>query len=280
MEKSNPPISPDALRSPLASAATGCYVLAFFLGIPGFVLLFDPEYARFLLHDLMASGIADASSLRTWQVINSGLTLLTCFGPGLMAAALLVTLKGKIVKGLGFLGNAFHVCYWALNIGGIFAAGLFVFRFFRFVAYAVTKPNAVMLLYSMIISEGLMLSLAAFLFILIRKFLNCAMDSCASIAYTLAVQKLDDRNIPAFTATGFLLLAIVGLALAVNRFFTLTIIWDSVQSYYKLLTASHPAQIADICCLIIGSIGNFLIYRYLRRYMHITEYARFQANKR
>ena len=106
------------------------------------------------------------------------------------------------------------------------------------------------------------------------------MDSCASIAYTLAVQKLDDRNIPAFTATGFLLLAIAGLALAVNRFFTLTIIWDSVQSYYKLLTASHPAQMVDIACLIMGSMGNFLVYRYLRRYMHITEYTRFQANKR
>lgn len=280
MEKSNPVISSDRFRSPLPAAATGCYALAFFLGIPGFLLLFDPEYARFLLVDLVASGIADASSLRTWQFINSAITVFTCLCPGLLAAALLLTLKGRTVKGLGFLGNALHILYWGWNIGGGLAATAFIFRFVRYIASSLTKPNAVMLLYSMIISEALMLALAAFLFLLVRKFLNCAMDTCASIAYTLASRKLDSQPIPAFTATGFLLLAIGGLALAVNRCFTLTIVWDSVRSYYKLLTVSHPAQIADIFCLLLGSAGNFLLYRYLRKYMRITEYARFQATKR
>ena len=280
MEKSNPAISADSFRSPLPAAAAGCYALAFFLGIPGCALLFDPEYARFLLVDPVASGIADASSLRTWQFVNSVVTVFTCLSPGFLAAALLLALRGRIVKGLGFLGNCLHILYWTLNIGGGLAAAVFVFRFVRYVAFAVTKPNAVMLLYSMIISEALMLALAVLLFLLARRFLNCAMDTCASMAYTLSAQKLDSQPIPAFTSTGFLLLSIGGIALALNRYFTLTIVWDSVRSYYKLLTASRPAQIADILCLLLGSAGNFLLFRYLRKYMAITEYARFQATKR
>ena len=270
-------MSRDTFRSSLVNAAAAAYALAFLFGTVGVALLFSPEYSRLLRADLLASGIGDASSLGTWQAINSAISVLTCFGPGLMATALLLTLKGQFVKGLGLLGNGLHVLYWIVNGGGILAAGMFLFRFVRYVAYAVGKPNAVMLLYSMIISEALMAALAAFLFVLARKFLNCAMDSCASISYTLAREKLDEYTVPAFTATGLLLLAIAGVALAVNRLFTLTIVWDSVQSYYRLLTASHPAQIADVACLILGSAGNFLMCRYLRRYKKITETALFQA---
>lgn len=280
MEKSNPTISTDAFRSPLPAAAAGCYGLAFFLGIPGCVLLFDPDYALFLLEDLVASGIGDPSSLRTWQVINTGVTLLTCFGPCIVALGLFLVLRGKAVKGLGLLGNAAQGLYWTVNISGVLTLGLFLFKFFRYIAQCITRPNGLMLIYSMIISEGLMAAQAVFLFLLIRKFLNCCMDSCASIAYTLARRKLDNRPIPSFTAAGFFLLSIIGFVLAVTRLFTLTIVWDSVQSYYKLLTASHPAQIADVACLVLGSAGNFLLYRYLRKYMRITEYARFQATKR
>lgn len=270
-------ISRDTFRSPLVTLAAVFYMLAFALGTVGVALLFSPEYSHLLRTDLLASGIGDASSLRTWQAINSAITVICCFGPGLLATALFFAMNGKFVKSLGFLGNALHGLYWALNAGGVFAAVMFLFRFVRYVVYAVGKPNAVMLLYSMVISEALMAALAAFLFVLTRKFLNCAMDSCASISYTLAREKLDECPVPAFTATGLLLLAMAGIALAISRLFTLTIVWDSVQSYYKLLTAAHPAQIADVACLISGSGANFLLYRYLRRYKKITEAALFQA---
>lgn len=279
MDDLNLAISRDTFRSPLIRLAALIYGAAFLLGLVGVILLFDSGYASYLIADLVASGIGDASSLRTWQIINSGITVLCCFGPGVLAASLFLVQRGRIVKGLGFLGNIIQGLYWVLTGGGILAALLFVFRFFRYVAFAVTKPNAVMLLYSMIISEALMVVLAGFLFVLTRKFLNASMDTCASITYTLARQKLDNQTIPAFTATGFLLLAIAGLVLALNRLFTLTIVWDSVQSYYKLLTASHPAQIADVICLIFGSVGNFFLYRYLQRYKKITEQALFQAKR-
>ena len=103
------------------------------------------------------------------------------------------------------------------------------------------------------------------------------MDSGASIAYTLATGKLDDRSIPSFAGTGFLVLSIMGMVLAVNRLFTLTVVINVVQSYYKLLVARHPALWAEAICLILGSAANLTMYLYLRRYKKITEQALYEA---
>lgn len=279
MEGSPTPFQVKTLKSPLIPAAAALYFLATLAGLPGIFLLFNREYTLFLLEDLIAGGISDASSLRSWQMINGAVSILACLGPAFMAASLLIARRGKPVRGLGILSTA---AQWLLY--GVYAsAGLclviFVFRFFRFLILNASHPGGIVAIYSMIISEGLMAALAVFLFLLIRKFLNFCMDASASMAYTLATGKLDDRSIPGFPATGFLILAIAGAFIAVNRLFTLTIVVNVVRSYYKLLVASHPGLWAEAICLILGSIAHVLISIYLRRYKKITEHALYEARK-
>lgn len=279
MERSAFMIRTEKLKSPLVPAAIVLYILAALVGIPGVLLLFNREYTLFLLEDLIAGGISDASSIRSWRVINSAVSLLACFGPALMAAGLLIARKGRPVRGLGLLSTAAQWLLWGVYASGGLCLVIFIFRFFRFLIISSSHPSGIVAIYSMIISEGLMVVQAVFLFFLIRRFLSCCMDATASMAYTLATGKLDDRSIPSLPATGFLLLAVVGFFIAVNRLFTLTIVVNVVQSYYKLLIASHPGLWAEAICLILGSIANILIYCHLRRYKKVTEQALYEARK-
>jgi hypothetical protein len=277
MEKPVIMIPPSRLKSPLIPAAAVLYLLAALAGLPGVVLLANPEYRAFLMQDLASSGITDASSLNSFQLINSVVTLLACFGPALISAGLLISLRGKPVQGIGLLSTAAQWLFYGVNASGCVAAVIFVFRFFRFLFIFGSDAQGLVAVYSMIICEALMGTQAVFLFFLIRKFLNSCMDSAASIAYTLATGKLDDRSIPSFAGTGFLVLSIVGMVLAVNRLFTLTVVINVVQSYYKLLVARHPALWAEAICLILGSAANLTMYLYLRRYKKITEQALYEA---
>lgn len=279
MEKPATRIDSNKLKSPLISASSFLYILAAVAGIPGVMLLFNRDYALLLVQDLIAGGISDASSIRSWQMINAAISILACFGPGLMAAGLLITRNGKAVRGLGILSTATQWLLYAVYASGGVCLAIFVFRFIRFLIVNGSHLGGIVAIYSMIISEGLMGVQAVFLFFLIRKFLNCCLDSTASMTYTLATGKLDDRSIPSLPATGFLILAIVGLFIAVNRLFTLTIVVNVVHSYYKLLIASHPALWAEAVCLILGSIANVMICRYLRSYKKITEQALYEARK-
>lgn len=279
MEKPATLIDIQKLKSPLIPAAVVLYILATLAGIPGIFLLFNQEYARFLAGDLIAGGISDASSIRSWQMINAAISILTCFGPALMAIGLIITRKGKPVLGLGILSTAAQWLLYGVYASGGLCLAVFVFRFIRFLIINISHPSGIVAIYSMIISEGLMASQAVFLFFLIRKFLNCCLDSTASITYTLATGKLDDRSIPSLPAACFLILAVVGVFIACNRLFTLTIVVNVVRSYYKLLIASHPALWAEAICLILGSIANILICCFLRRYKKITEQTLYEASK-
>lgn len=265
------------LRSPFLSAAAILYGFAGLLGIPGVVLLFSESYAQFLLQDLISGGITDPSSLLSWRIINTAVTILSCCGPCIMTAGFLQMHRGRPVRGVNFLGTCAHICLWGVNISGAAALCILIFRLIRYTVSCTQSPNGLMLFYSMIISEALMIAQAAFLFILIRKFLNCCIDSCASIAYTLATGKLDDRSIPGLAATGFLILAIFGIGICMNRMFTLTIVYRTIGSYYRLLVASHPAQLAEIACLLCGSAANIVLFRYLKQCKRNTEKALFDA---
>lgn len=277
MEKPVILIPTGRLKSPLIPAAALLYFLAALIGIACVILLANPEYRAFLMQDLASVGITDASSLHSFQLINSVITLLACFGPGLMSAGLLISLRGKPVQGTGLLSTAAQWLIYGVNASGCLAVVIFVFRFFRFLIVVGSDARGLVAVYSMIISEALMGAQAVFLFFQIRKFLNCCIDSCTSIAYTLATGKLDDRSIPSFAGTGFLILSVIGMVLAVNRLFTLTAVIRIVHSYYKLVVASHPGLWAEGICLILGSTANFLMYRYLRRYKKQTEQALFEA---
>ena len=255
------------------------YILSALLGIPGIILLFSPDYQSFLIRDLMVSGIANPSSLRTWRMLGSGITVLAFAGPCLMAAGLTAARFHRPARGAGLLATAAQWLLWGVTAGGIAAAAVFLIRLVRYIVINSTEPSGVMAIYSMLISESLMAVITVFLFFLTRRFLNCCIDSGTSIAYTAATGKADNRSIPGFTATGFLILGIAGLVLAVDRLLTMTIVVNVVKSYYKILVADHPGLWLEAACLTCGSGANFLMYRYLRRYKKQTEQLLYDARK-
>jgi len=270
-------IKPDTLRSRLAFPAFVLYTLSALLGIPGIVLFFSPDFTQILLQDMVKSGIVNPASQQSWMLVNRCVTVLSCLCPAVMAAGLLISRKVNPVRGLNLLSNAAQGLLWLVYISGGMACLVFVFRFLRYIAANLTHPSGLMAIYSMIISEALMVVQAGFLFVMIRKFLNACIDSATSIAYTLATSKLDTRSIPAFASTGFLILSLVGVYLAADRMFTVTAVMNVVQSYYKLLVSSHPGIILESICLVLGAAANFLMHRILKTYKKKTEQALYKA---
>ena len=270
-------VKPDTLRSRLAGPALVLYALAAILGIPGIVLFFSPDYTQVLLQNMARSGITNPASQQSWMLVNRTVTTLSCLCPAVMAAGLLITRKFSPVRGIGLLSAAAQGLLWFVSISGGMACLVFVFRFLRYITANLTHPSGLMAIYSMIVSEALMAVQAAFLFVMIRRFLNACIDSATSIAYTLATSRLDDRSIPGFSSTGFLILAIVGITLAADRMFTVTAVINVVQSYYALLICDHPGIIAESVCLIFGAAANFLMHRILKSYKQKTEQALYKA---
>ena len=156
MEKPVIMIPPSRLKSPLIPAAAVLYLLAALAGLPGMVLLANPEYRSFLMQDLASSGITDASSLNSFQLINSVVTLLACFGPALISAGLLISLRSKPVQGIGLLSTAAQWLIYGVNASGCVAAVVFVFRFFRYLFIFGSDARGLVAVYSMILCEALM----------------------------------------------------------------------------------------------------------------------------
>jgi len=94
MGKPSPLLDTAKLPSFLSGAALIFYAAAAISGIPGVILLLSPAYRLLLLRDLIDGGIQDASSLLTWQVINSCITVLICVLPVIMAAGLFLARRG------------------------------------------------------------------------------------------------------------------------------------------------------------------------------------------
>ena len=171
---------------------------------------------------------------------------------------------------------------WMLRIVNVFCFVTLAAVAYRAIAYVIEclqLDDGVYYLYSMIVSESLMVVLVMFMFALMRRFLNCLSDSAASIAYTLATGKLDGNTIPGFTATGFLILAIGCGLLAADRLFTLTMVQNSLRSYYQILVASHPLLLLSGGGFAFAAIANFLLAIFLYMYKNKTERMLFGIRK-
>lgn len=277
MEDSFIRIDPRSLQSRLTIPCIIFYALAALCGAVGIGLMFSGKYTQVLLQDMALSGITNPASQQTWMGVNRAVTLLSCLCPAIMATGLLLSRGNHPLRGMGLLSRAAQGMLWFVRISGGCACIVFVYRFFRYIAIYLSHPSGLMAIYSMVISEALMGAQAAFLFVMICRHLNVCIDSAASITYTLATSRLDSRSIPGFAATGFLILSIVGIALACNRMFTVTIVVNVVRSYYKLLVSSHPGLILESLCLVLGSAANFMMYRILKKYKQQTERKLFEA---
>ena len=272
--------SDEIFRSCLIPVAAFFCALAALLGIPGIVLLFDKSYALLLAEDLVLSGFTDPSAIRTWGIVNNGITVVNFLCPCAFSVCLWVTVhKTQRIRGILALSTVAQWMLYAVNIGGICAAIIFPIRFVMHILSILPHPNVLYLLFALCLFEPPMAAQAVFLFIQLRKFLNSIMDSAAGIAHGLASEKPEHCSIPSFAATGFTILGILCLLLCLDRVFTLTIISDAIQSYYSILVAEHLGMWLSGGSLLASAVGNLLISIYLRRCKRDTERNAFFAER-
>lgn len=270
-------LAPDLFRSWLIPGAACLYSAAAVWGIPGIVLFLDPAATALWYQEMLASGIS--SGFAAWRMIFMAVNLFACVCPAVMAAGLLLNLRKRHTSGMKLLTSLPQWLLRGTTITGAMALAYLIFRAVRYIAYCATKNEGLYLLYTAILPEALMVTQAWFLWKTLRKFLECFSDTAASIAYTLATGKLDSMSTPSFTVTGLVILAVFGIVIGIDRIFTVTIVYDYLAPYYKLVSATHWSQYAASASLLCGAAANILLALFLRRYNRLHERALFYARK-
>lgn len=279
MEKKTVFAPEGAFRTRLLPGAMVFAALAAVCGVFPVLALTDPAYRQILIQKLLTSGIASRSALVTWSVINGVISLLCVICPGLLAAGLWLAYRGKPVRGFGFLSS---VGTWGVRIvngAGLVLAALYVGRAVLHLVGSLGHPQGMMMIYSMMLMEGLMGVLAWFLFRCVRSFAEGFGDAMVSMAYTLSTGKIDNASIPASAERGFLALGIVCPLWAVSQTMTMTAVINRIHSYYAVVFASHPMEWLTAATLVCNGVTGILMFLYLRRYNRICEWEKYQARK-
>ena len=273
------PVTPSHFKTPLAPAAAIFYTLSALLATAGIVLLFDGEYAAILVQDRIDGGVVLRSALTLWYWIDSTITLLSFLCPALMATGLWLVLRGRFSSGMKIITRLFQGLLMAVYATSLVALGYFLFIVLRNSLLYLRYNAGVYYVYTLLITEGLMGVQAWLLWLVIRKFLRDSIDCSISITYTLTAQKLDSMSIPSFPRLALIVLGIAQLVLACNSIFTIVLVENYVQNYYKLLIATHPGQYLAAATLVTGALGNFLLSLFLRRYNRTCERTRYEASR-
>lgn len=258
-------------RSPLTAVAAVFYALAGAFGLGGAALLLDPGSRAALTEDLILSGILEGSAITTWTVIHVTIGILAFLCPAAMALGIGLTLRGRVHRGMDILHHLAVALHHFVIGSGCFTLGVLIFRVVRYIIRCSQINGGAYLIYTMVLSEAIMVAQAFLLFQLLRRFLRCARECAASIGYTLSSSRLDKTTWPGFAATGFLILGLFCIAISADRLFTLTIVDSFPQDYYAVLVTKDPIQLLTGSALGLGAIGNILTYRYLRRFKRTAE---------
>lgn len=279
MQSSNVSATPGMFRSPLVPAAAVCFTISALLGLGAMLFLFDGGFQAALTRKILISGIRTESALNAWTLINNVISVVCFLCPAVTAAGLWMALRGQAAKGMNLLSNAARWLLYTVRASGVIALAVVIFRAARYILATIVRDDGLYLLFSSFLMEGLMIVQAVFLFRTLCRFLDSAECSAAGMGYTLSTGKLDPGALPAFTATGLLILGILGLVLSVDRLFSMTIASDGFQQYYKILAADHPGQYLAAASLLIGGIGDILLSRYLKFCKRSSERAVFFARQ-
>lgn len=279
MERKMVAVPENAFQPRLLKWVWSFCVLGLMCGVFPVMALADPEYRQILIQKLLTSGIASRSAMITWSIINGLISLLCVICPGLLAAGLTDALRGKAARGFGFLSA---VGTWGVRIvkgTGIALAALYGGRMLLHILDSVKTPQGVMLIYSMLLMEGLMGVIAWGLYRCVRSFAEGFGDAMASMTYTSATGRIDNQSIPVSAERGFLILGIVCPLWAVSQVVTMTAVVTRIHSYYTVVLASHPMEWLTAATLVFNGLANILMWLYLRRYNRICEWEKYQASK-
>jgi len=269
-----------AFRTRLLPGAMVLALLAVVCGIPPLFALLSPEYRELLVRKLVTSGIASRSAVTTWSIINGVISMLCVICPSLLAAGLGTARRGDPARGFGLLSAAGGWGVRLVDGTGLVLAALYAIRALLYVIGALGHPQGMMMIYSMILMEGLMGVLAWGVYRCARSFAEGFGDAMASMAYTLSSGRIDNASIPAAAERGFLVLGIVCPLWAVSQMVTMTAVITRLHSYYTVVFASHPMEWLTAASLVLNGGASVLMYLYLRRYNRICEWEKYQARKK
>jgi len=273
----SPRVQPGMFRNPAAPAAAVCLGLGALLGLISVCYLADPGYLSALSEKIVISGIRTASAHTTWLLVHILISVICCICPGLVVFGMVRAFRGQAARGMNFLSAVSHWLLILLRAGGRILVGVFCLRFGRYLLSISRRQDWLYQLFATVVMEALMMALAVFSYRMLCRFLDDAEGCAASIGYTLSSGKLDPGTIPAFAATGLILLGILGLALTADRLVTMTIGYDGFKQYYKFVLSTHPGQWLCAGSLFFGAIGDLLLGSYLRFFKRTSERAVFFA---
>ena len=272
--------TPGMFRSPLAPAAAVCLSLASVLGLGALAFWLDPGYSAALAEKILRSGIRTASAFQVWTLIHHVITFVCFAAPAITVFGMWTALRGQYARGLNFLSNAARWLLRCVHVTSAAALGLFLFRAARYLIAISSRQDWLYQLFATFVMEGLMVVQAVFLYRLLCRFLDDCDGCAASMGYTLSSGKLDPYSVPAFAATGLILLGVLGLVLSVDRLVTMTIASDGIRQYYKFIVAAHPGQWLCAATLFVGGIGDILLALYIKFYKRTSERAVFFATRK
>lgn len=280
MDQDNIKIEENAFPSALIRTAAWLCAVTALLGLVGAAALLNPDYRAYLLRDLFASGITAESSLRGYFTVRSVVVIVVPIWTGLLAVCLMAIYYRKSFRGWSAIATVTRRAVWLLNAVGICLICLYIYRFVRYTVACMGERDGLHPFLAMAVSEVPLGILVCWLFLQFRKFLNGLSESAVSIAYTMSAGTLDSVSIPACAATGFLILGILSAIYAVGEMFTVTVAYDGIRAYYKLLVSGRPEQIITVAALVFNSGSSFVLYQYLRRYKQISERLLYENRKR
>ncbi len=280
MEKQKAPLDLGKLNRFWPRVAAVLCAAAVMLGIPGVLLLLSKSYRLYLVADFVLGGIAATETHDTWLLITGVVALLGVMAPAVIGLGLFLTLRGRAGRGLGLISDCAHVVAVALRVIAIGLGCLFVVKVLIYAVANIRINEWAYLMYAMLVSELLMLLIAWAIYMLSRRFLICLSDSAANIGYTLSTGKVDTWTIPMFTATGFGMLALVCVILALDQLYTVTIGIGHMTTFYKVVADTHPVRCLTAASFFCSAGANGIFALWLRSYKRLCEKTLFEARKR
>ena len=267
-------------RSRLIPVAAALFALSALCGLVAVGSLFHPDSIPAIIRDMELGQIYDPRAQQTWLVIYIAVTVVNCLGALVLSSGIGQVMMGRHHQGMDLMYKYAKWMLVAVNGSGIAAAVYFVIRAAIYIVMCVSVNGGLIPLMSMLIMECLMVAQAWFLSAKLRQFLSCAVDTAASIGYTLSSGKLDAPAIPAFAATGFLVLGLFDAGIALDRFFTFIHKQKNLSVIYEFPLAKEPVQLLSGASFVFAAAGSILMYVYLRNYKRISERLLFRSVKK
>jgi hypothetical protein len=236
------------------------------------------ESVSALVKDLYAGGISDRSALATWRFILVAMTGIGFVWSAILAGCLTAMCRNRPGQGLLALSTAGEWTLHGLRASGVLILLYLIYRIVRYVIASLNINEWAYLLYAMLVSEALMIFLAAMLFAFLCRFCNSLADTAASLARAVTGGTMGSGIIHWMTPSGFVLLGILNLVMAMDRLFTVTI--DQKARRYVLLIADHPLLILSGILFVCATATCGLLAAYLFTKKRRFERLLFQKSRR